>query len=65
MVHDIASLQQEILRKTGNMYVEALGQELRGMGVGDQDVAIYVDKMQGDAKGFREFLVKFLGRGES
>jgi exportin-T len=65
LVHDIAQLQQEILKKTGSLYIQALGQELRGMGMGDADVELYLVKLGGDAKGFRDFLVGFLGRGGS
>jgi exportin-T len=56
-------LQQEILRKTGSMYLEALRQELGNMGMLEQDVAVYLEKLRGDTRGFREFLVGFLGRG--
>lgn len=63
LVADIASLQQEILRKTGGMYLRALEMELRGMGAADADILTYLDKLRGDIKGFRDFLVGFLGRG--
>jgi hypothetical protein len=56
-------LQQEILKKTGSLYIAALGQELRAMGAGDQDVALYAEKLRGDPKAFKDFLVGFLGRG--
>jgi exportin-T len=62
LVHEIAGLQQEIYRKTGEVYVEALRRELGGMGLGLADVEVYVQKLRGDPKGFREFLAKFLGR---
>lgn len=65
LVHDIAAMQQEILKKTGSMYIQALGQELRGMGMGEADVELYLTKLGGDAKVFRDFLVSFLGRGGS
>lgn len=65
LVHDIAGLQQEILKKTGSMYIQALGQELRAMGMGEADVELYLVKLGGDGKGFREFLVGFLSRGGS
>jgi len=63
LVADIAGLQQEILKKTGGMYLRALESELRGMGAADADIIVYLEKLQGDAKGFRDFLVGFLGRG--
>lgn len=62
LVTDIAQLQQEILRKTGSQYLAALEAELRGMGAGDGDVSVYVEKLRGDGKGFKDFLVGFLGR---
>jgi exportin-T len=62
LVHEIAGLQQEIYRKTGEVYVEALRRELGGMGLGLADVEVYVQKLRGDPKGFKEFLAKFLGR---
>lgn len=65
LVHDIAALQQEILKKTGSMYIQALGQELRGMGMGEADVELYLTKLGGDSKVFKDFLVSFLGRGGS
>jgi len=65
LIHDIAGLQQEILKKTGIMYLQALTQELKGMGMGQPDVEVYLVKLGGDGKGFREFLVGFLGRGAS
>ena len=64
VIYEIAALQQEILKKTGNMYVEALRMELRGMGAAEGNIATYVSKLKGDSKQFREFLVTFLGRGE-
>lgn len=63
LVTDIAQLQQEILKKTGSQYLVALEQELRTMGAGDQDAALYLEELRGDAKGFKDFLVSFLGRG--
>jgi exportin-T len=63
LVTDIAGLQQEIFKKTGPLYLPALEQELLSMGAGDQDVALYVEKLRGDAKGFKDFLAGFLGRG--
>ena len=62
LVHEIAGLQQEIYRKTGEVYVEALRRELVAMGLGLADVEVYVQKLRGDPKGFKEFLSKFLGR---
>jgi exportin-T len=62
LVHDIAALQQEILKKTGVAYLEALVRELAGMGVGEGDVQGYLGALRGGAKGFRDFLVTFLGR---
>ena len=62
LVHEIAALQQEIYRKTGEVYVEALRRELAGMGLGLADVEVYTQKLRGDPKGFKEFLGKFLGR---
>jgi Exportin-T len=63
LVQEIASLQQEILKKCGRMYVERLRGELAAMGARQTDVSIYVGKLSGDKKGFQEFLVGFLGRG--
>jgi exportin-T len=63
LVQDIAGLQQEILKKTGAAYLAALEQELRTMGAGDQDAGLYLEKLRGDAKSFKDFLVGFLGRG--
>jgi exportin-T len=63
LVHDIAGLQQEILRKTGMAYIQALAMELGGMGVGEADIQLYLEKLRGPEKGFRLFLVGFLGRG--
>lgn len=63
LVHEIAVLQQEILKKNGNMYVERLREELGSMGAPAADVDVYVGKLGGDKKGFQEFLVGFLGRG--
>jgi exportin-T len=62
LVYDIAALQQEILKKTGTMYLEALARELSAMGVGEADVGTYLEKVRGSAKGFKDFLVTFLGR---
>lgn len=63
VVNEIAGLQQEILKKTGQLYEESLRNELRGMGAGEGDVTTYVEKLRGDGKAFKEFLVAFLGRG--
>ena len=63
VIYEIATMQQEILRKTGNAYVEALRMELRGMGAAEGDIDAYVSKLGGDPKQFKEFLVTFLGRG--
>jgi exportin-T len=63
LIYEIASMQQEILKKTGQTYLLALSQELQSMGVGELDVAAYVTKLRGDTKGFREFLSTFLTRG--
>jgi exportin-T len=63
LVADIAQMQQEILKKTGTAYLVALEQELRTMGASSQDVALYLDKLRGDAKAFKDFMVSFLGRG--
>lgn len=63
LVHEIAVLQQEILKKNGNMYVERLREELGSMGAPAADVDVYVGKLGGDKRGFQEFLVGFLGRG--
>ena len=62
MVQEIASLQQEIYKKTGNMYLEALSSQLRGMGMGDGDIQLYLEKMKGEPRQFKDFLVSFLGR---
>ncbi|KAF2399457.1 Xpo1-domain-containing protein [Trichodelitschia bisporula] len=62
LVHEIANLQQEIMKKTGSMYAEALRTELRSMGLGDADIDVYLQTLRGDQKAFREFMVKFLGR---
>jgi exportin-T len=62
LIYEIASMQQEILKKTGQTYVLALSQELQSMGVGELDVAAYATKLRGDTKGFREFLTTFLTR---
>ena len=62
LVYEIANLQQEIYKKTGVVYVEALRRELSAMGLGPVDVEVYVQKLRGDSKGFKEFLTKFLGR---
>jgi exportin-T len=64
-VQEIAVLQQEILKKTGEVYINALRSELGGMGVAGSEVEIYLQRLRGDTKGFKEFLVGFLGRGES
>jgi len=40
-----------------------LESELRGMGAAEQDVVLYLEKLRGDPKGFKDFLVGFLGRG--
>jgi exportin-T len=63
LVCEIATMQQEILKKNGRMYVESLRGELAAMGAGVGDVQVYVAKLSGDRKGFQEFLVGFLGRG--
>lgn len=62
-MYEIASLQQEILKKTGGLYENALREELRGMGAQESDIQGYVEKLKGDSKQFKEFLVAFLGRG--
>ena len=63
LVSEIAVMQQEILRKCGRMYVERLREELGAMGAMQGDIEVYVGKLNGDKKGFQEFLVGFLGRG--
>jgi exportin-T len=63
-VQEIALLQQEILKKTGVTYTDALRSELGGMGLGDAEVEVYLQKLRGDQKGFKDFLVSFLSRGE-
>jgi exportin-T len=63
-VQEIAVLQQELLKKTGEVYINALRSELGGMGVAGSEVEIYLQRLRGDTKGFKEFLVGFLGRGE-
>lgn len=60
---DIAGMQEAILKKTGVAYLEALARELAGIGVGEGDVEVYLGKLREGGKGFREFLVGFLGRG--
>jgi exportin-T len=64
LVYDIAAFQQEILKKTGIAYLDALARELGGMGLGEADTQVYMQKLRGNAKEFREFLVAFLGRGD-
>ena len=64
VVHEIATLQQEILKKTGRAYLIALRYELQSMGMGDQDIDIYMTKLRGEPKAFKEFLTSFLGRGQ-
>jgi exportin-T len=63
LLAEIALMQQEILRKTGQSYVDALNYELQNMGVSDEDRQMYSMKLRGDAKGFKDFLIAFLGRG--
>lgn len=64
LMQDIAQMQQEILKKTGPAYLIALEQELRTMGADDQTASMYVEKLRGDQKVFKDFLVSFLGRGQ-
>jgi exportin-T len=62
LVFEMANLQQEILKKTGNIYLEALSTELKSMGVVDGEVKAYLEKLQGDRRHFQEWLTGFLGR---
>jgi exportin-T len=60
---EAASLQMEILRKTGNAYVDALRTELGAMGVGNGDVEGYVATLvRGGEKEFKSFFMTFVGR---
>ncbi|KIW00163.1 uncharacterized protein PV09_08338 [Verruconis gallopava] len=63
LVAEIAQLQQEILKKTGALYLASIEQELRGMGAADADVNLYLEKLRADPKSFKDFLIGFLGRG--
>lgn len=64
LVHEIAAMQQEILKKCGQLYVNALGQELRAMGMSEMETDGYLNHLRGDPKAFKDFLVGFLGRGQ-
>jgi exportin-T len=63
LIYEIAGMQQEILKKTGQAYLAALSLELQSMGAGEQDIEGYMLKLRGENKGFRDFLSTFLGRG--
>jgi exportin-T len=59
VLSDIAAMQVEILKKTGRGYLEALKQQLEGLGVGGQTVEEYLRALtEKDGKGFRNFFVQ-------
>ncbi len=60
-LQEIAAMQYELYKKTGVQYIDALRGQLLQMGVSEGDVNVYLEKLDGDVKGFREFLVGFMG----
>ena len=64
LVHEIANMQQEMYKKTGQMYLEALAQELGSMGLGQNEIGAYVGKVSSENRAFREYLCGFLTRAE-
>ncbi|KAI9686471.1 MAG: pre-tRNA nuclear export protein [Bogoriella megaspora] len=65
VVAEIATLQQNILAKTGDQYLTYLRDvELKNMGAGMDVVEQYLSALTGmDVKAFRVFLNTFVGRG--
>ena len=62
---EIASMQLQILRKTGQPYLEALKAQLEGLGVGEGTVEDYLRAMmERDEKGFRTFFVQLFVRND-
>lgn len=76
-IAEIAALQETILKKTGQMYVDELRRQLSGMGASEGDIERYVaalvdqarsgrgnaQREKGAMTGFKGFLVNFLDRG--
>ena len=62
---EIASMQLQILRKTGHPYLEALKAQLMGLGVEEKTTEDYVRAMtERDEKGFRTFFVQLFVRND-
>ena len=62
---EIASMQLQILRKTGQPYLETLKSQLRGLGVDERTVEDYLRAMtERDEKGFRTFFVQLFVRND-
>ena len=62
---EIASMQLQILRKTGQPYLEALRAQLRGLGVEERTAEDYLRAMtERDEKGFRTFFVQLFVRND-
>ncbi|KAF2420139.1 Xpo1-domain-containing protein [Tothia fuscella] len=51
MIHDIAFMQEAILKKTGQTYLDELGGELTGMGVNTMEVQKYLGLLMRGAAG--------------
>ena len=64
VISEVATLQQNMLAKTGDQYLTWLKDvELKNMGVGPDAAEEYLRALAGmDVKGFRAFLTAFVGR---
>jgi exportin-T len=60
-LQEVSALQLELYKRTGVPYAQALKAQLLGMGVPEGDANLYLEKLNGDAKVFKEFVVGFLG----
>jgi exportin-T len=61
LLQEVASMQHELYSRTGMEYGNALRDQLMGMGVQEGDLQVYLEKLSGDSKLFKDFLVGFLG----
>ena len=59
-MQEAAGLQWTMFRKAGASYESQLGNELRGLGAGEEGVTEFLRHLKGDAAGFRRFFVGFV-----
>jgi len=62
VIYEIALMQSEILKKTGDAYARILEGELTEIGLAPEDRTIYVAQLRGGGKEWKEWLVNFFQR---